>query len=177
MLTYVLDQAACIRAIDGPWDEFAAANGAPELTVAHVMGRPVVAFVTGLEMRTLTTLLFERARKSPVRPLPFRCDSPDARRYLTMTLTAEPPDLLVCSTVLERFEPRTHRGLLDRTAPRSPHDTVMLCGWCRKALMDDGRWVEVDEAIEKWGLFTATPLPRLSHGICEACRRWLEADA
>jgi hypothetical protein len=170
MLTYVLDEASCIRAVDGPWNEFAAANGAPDLTVEHVLGRPAVAFVTGLEMRMLTTLLFDRARKSPVRSLPFRCDSPDERRYLTLTLTAEPPDLLVCSTVLERTEPRPHRALLDPAEPRSRREAVTLCGWCRKALMDDGRWVEVDEAIDVWHLFTRTPLPRLTHGICPPCR-------
>lgn len=173
MLTYVLDQAACIRAIDGPWDEFAEANGAPDLTVANVLGRPIVAFVTGLEMRTLTALLFERARKAPVRALPFRCDSPDARRYLTLTVTAEGPDLLVCSTVVARTEPRTHRALLDTTVPRSPNAFVTLCGWCRKAQMDDGRWVEIDEAIDERGLFVESPLPRLTHGVCGPCRKWL----
>jgi hypothetical protein len=176
MLTYVLDGAACIRAIDGPWDAFAAANGAPGLTAANVLGRPLLAFVDGSEMQMVTEMLLARARKAPVRALPFRCDSPDERRYLTLTVTARAPDLLVCSTIVERTESRPRRAVLDPAEERSPDESFPVCGWCRKSRLADGRWVEVDEAIDEMGLFTQTPLPRLTHGICPPCAELLRGS-
>ena len=66
-----------------------------------------------------------------------------------------------------RFEDRPYVDLLDSTIARSD-SIVTICGWCKKILMPDGRWAEVEEAINSLRLLDAG-IPRLSHGICPPC--------
>jgi hypothetical protein len=51
-----------IVAIDRACDEFAARNGAPELTRESVTGRPLFEYVSGRETQEIVRLLFARAR-------------------------------------------------------------------------------------------------------------------
>jgi hypothetical protein len=41
--------------------------------------------------------------------------------------------------------------------------------------MPDGRWVEAEEAMDRLDLLDAPALPRLTHGICPACKATLDA--
>ncbi len=104
MFTYTLDSSDRFVGIEGPWDEFALANGAPGLTRGRVVGQPMTAFVSGMEMQELTKMLLARARDGAVVPLAFRCDSPTERRYLQMSLSKLPGNVVRCSTTLLRAE-------------------------------------------------------------------------
>jgi hypothetical protein len=168
MLAYVVDRENRIVSIDGPWDEFARANDAPGLTRESVIGRPLFDYVAGTETRELVGLLLERARKGPVLPVPFRCDSPSRRRFLRLDLRGDPSGSVRCESILEREEERPARTLLDAAAARG-EGMVVLCSWCKKVRLGKDRWVEVDEAVDTLQLFEQPTPPHLSHGICEAC--------
>ena len=47
-----------------------------------------------------------------------------------------------------------------------------MCAWCKKA--DVGGWVEVEEAVRRLQLFDQARLPRITHGVCPACKETFE---
>ena len=166
-LAYTVDSLDRIIAIEGPWDEFARANGAPGLTRASVLGRSLFDYVDGIEAAELSALLFERARKnSSVSPIPFRCDSPTRRRFLHLALRADTQGHVRCESTLEREEERAFQSLLDAGTSREG-GFVVICSWCKKVRLPDDRWVEIEEAAAPLGLFG--PPPQISHGVCEPC--------
>ena len=172
-LAYTVDSLDRIIAIDGPWDEFARANGAPALTRDSVLGRSLFDYVDGVEAAELTALLFERARKGSVAPIPFRCDSPTHRRFLSLALRADARGQVRCESTLEREEERAFQPLLDAAAERRG-DIVVICSWCKKVRLPAGAWVEVEEAAAPLRLFG--PSPQISHGVCEPCMERIRAS-
>ena len=169
MLVYAVDADDRIREIAGKWDEFAVGNAAPGLLRDRVIGTPLLDHVTGLEVRQLTRMLLDRARRGPTRDLDFRCDSPGERRSLRMRLSSLPADGVRFETTLLSSAPRAWRRILDAGSPRC-EELVTACSWCVKVKLSDGRFVEIDEAVDALGLFRDGAIPRLTHGICPACR-------
>jgi hypothetical protein len=155
-----LDGADRITAVDDAWLGFAAANDAPELTRQAVVGVP----------------LYERARAGlGARAIPFRCDHPGGRRYMTMSVEPEPSDGLRLEYSIEREEPRPWAPLVDRRASRS-EELLRVCSWCNRAAVD-GAWLELDELLRRSELFARRgPVPRLTHGLCQDCARKLRGD-
>jgi hypothetical protein len=68
---------------------------------------------------------------------------------------------------------RAPQPLLSAEAPRG-RGALTMCGWCDRFLVD-GRWVEVEEAASRLGLFRRSVLPRIDHGVCPECSRLLAA--
>lgn len=167
-LAYRVDADDRLVDVAGEWDAFAVANGAPDLRFETLRGRSLPVLVTGPEMRLLTAQLLKRARARGELVLPFRCDAPERRRFLTMRLRAAGDGGVWIETTLERVEPRAPVALLDARVPRAD-ELLVVCSWCRQVRLD-GRWVEAEEAVEALGLFDAPRLPRISHGICPPCR-------
>lgn len=167
--TYELDAHDRIRSTGADWDRFAVANGAPELASRSVLRMPLWRFVTGSEVQHLLRLLFARvrSRNTTVR-LPFRCDSPSARRLLQLTVRPLPDQGLAIESRLLRAEPRRYVPLLERSA-RLRYGSLSICSWCNRIRLVSGEWVEVEKAVELMDLFAAADLPMLSHGICRSC--------
>ncbi|MGQ9666509.1 MAG: PAS domain S-box protein [Anaerolineae bacterium] len=46
----------------------------------------------------------------------------------------------------------------------------IMCSWCKRIQLSEGRWAEVEEAIRDLHLFDKYPVPQISHGICPECR-------
>lgn len=157
------------------WDRFALANDAPELESRRLYGRRVWDFVSDPATRGLYQDLLRRARdgRSPV--FPFRCDSPELKRTLRMTLRRR--DAGEVEFVVEEVlvEPRPYAALLDRRAPREGR-LVRACGWCRKIWSGAG-WVEIEEAVARLGLMAEGVVPPVSHGICGPCEARLSVGA
>jgi len=164
-----LDASDTITAVDEPWLDFARANGAPELTRQAVVGRPLRDFIAEPEAIGLGDLLAAaRARQTPV-ALPFRCDSPGERRFMTMTLRAQPAGGLHLEYHVDRAEARATVPLLDCLALRS-EKIVYVCSWCRR-VRHEGAWREAEQAIPD-----GERVPRVSHGICGDCASVLRAS-
>jgi hypothetical protein len=168
-IRYRVDAEDRLVEFGGEWDAFAAANGAAGLTIEHLRGRPLPALVTGTEMQSLTAMLLKRARAAGEVEVPFRCDAPDARRFLSMSLRRAAEDGVVIETTLLRTEPRPAVALFDENVPRSG-ELLVVCSWCKRVRLDGQQWVEVEDAVATLGLFEAAALPQLSHGICPPCR-------
>ena len=173
-LAFHVDPQDAIVRIEGPWEDFAARNGAPHLTRQAVLSRPLLSFVAGHEMRQLTAMLLARVRSGAVVSLGFRCDSPSERRHLVLDAHAE-GGVVRCTSTLLRAEPRAVPPLLDPERTRSG-DALSVCGWCRRAHVG-ARWMEVEAAVEELGLFDGGAPPPLTHGICPDCTSLLRTGS
>jgi hypothetical protein len=76
------------------------------------------------------------------------------------------------NTRVLRQESRDSILLLDPRAPRVS-EFLTICSWCKRALLPEEEWVEVEEAIASLCLFDGTVLPQLTHGICPTCSEGL----
>ena len=65
-------------------------------------------------------------------------------------------------------EPRRPVPVLDPWTDRSG-DLVRMCSWCNRIWLEEGRWVEIEEAVAALELFAAVPPPPLTHGMCTPC--------
>ena len=170
--SYELDDRLVIRNLGPGWNETAIENEASELLSPAPVGQPLLMFLTDATTVQLYELLFERvmvARKSIT--FPIRCDAPHLRRYLNVTLSSKPTGGYIVSTLLTRSELRPHVALLAPDAPRRK-DAVTVCSWCKRANVE-GNWVEVEKAITLLRLFESREQPRVTHGICDACHRFM----
>jgi|RhiMethySRZTD1v2_1073278.scaffolds.fasta_scaffold04862_8 hypothetical protein len=194
--TYHIDAADRIVAVDAAWIAFAAANDAPDLP-ERVLGRPVWQFITNLTVRELYRTLFRRVRETRAGvTVTFRCDSPDVRRFMSLTVEFDDDssEVLACRALLLHEEPqassvRTIAALRsafatsgvasgsDGHAPSRQPDVMALsrgaeallsmCSWCKRVNVSGWREIE-DALIVAPSLFTE-PVRPITHGICPAC--------
>ena len=88
---WILDADDKIVRVNDAWLAFAAENTAPQLTASVVLDQSIWRFIQGQETSYLYQQIFRRVRagQSPV-TFPFRCDSPDCRRFMEMELSLLP---------------------------------------------------------------------------------------
>ena len=101
--------------------------------------------------------------------VPFRCDSPDCRRHMSMEMVPVAEGLVEIRSRLIRRESRDPVSLLDARVDRSD-ELVRMCGWCKKIDLGAQAWVEVEEGVRALALLDAHRAPGLTHGICPSCR-------
>jgi len=168
VIEYLIRPDHTVLEIHGPWDAFAARNGAPELSARSVVGRKLDGFVADMETRYLYAALVDRVLETgePIR-FRYRCDGPTCRRHMAMAMDRVAPDVVRFRSRLVRAEERPAQSLLDRAADRSD-ELLLICGWCKR-VESEGEWREVEDFVAESGLFETAALPRLSHGICPSC--------
>ena len=175
LCTYELDSSLNLLSVDDGWDVFAVRNGAPELVRSRVVGQSVLASIADPTTAELYVELFRRVgtRGVPV-TIPFRCDSPTVRRFLTLTIEPSPAGFRMTSTVV-RTESRPLQSLLWPAHTDGQH-SVQMCSWCKR-VEAAGSWLEVEEAAAS---LDTDASPVLRHAICDQCRnemaRFVEAS-
>jgi len=173
LIEYELDREDRISWVNEAWSEFARDNEAQHL-VDSVIGTPIWRWVAGEEVRQLYQLLFSRVRNAGgTTRLPFRCDSPDLRRFMELDISSLPGDGLRCSAQLERVEPRRPLWFLDPGAPRSEElqwseEVLGICSCCKRVRVDEELWLEPEEAASALRLLEDPPVA-ISHTICVDC--------
>lgn len=167
---YRLDAQDRIVAVDPSWDEFALANAGVGACASRVIGRPLLDFVLGDPTRMLLEagLMATRMTGRP-RSIAYRCDAPDLRRDLVMTLTPTPDGGVLVEHHLTSAQPR---ALAVHVQP-SGHPTASgwwRCSQCQRLSAPGAHQPAV------W-LDSGTPLPANSAGlpltvhevVCDAC--------
>lgn len=168
-ITYHVNKDDQIIFISDEWQTFADENKAHDLTNSHVGNHSIYDFICNGETRHIYESVFSRCRVAKKTILiHFRCDAPDTRRFMEMTLSPLPDGGISIESCILREEKRATVNLLDRDTVRT-NEILTLCSWCKKVRLEDQTWVEVEEAVENLKLFDKTELPRLSHGACDIC--------
>jgi hypothetical protein len=173
---WIIDGADKIVHVNDHWLAFAGENNASQLTAAVVLDQTIWRFIQGQETSYLYQQIFRRVRagKSPVK-FPFRCDSPDCRRFMEMQLDLLPGDAIQFVAHTLREEWRDPVNLLDASRNRSG-EFVTICSWCKKINIPGQGWGEIEAAIAALDLFGHHPMPRMTHTICDACRGALRLE-
>jgi hypothetical protein len=166
---WTIDAADKIVRVNGDWLAFARENTAPQLTASVVLDQPIWRFIQGQETSYLYRQISSRVRAgvSPV-TFPFRCDSPDCRRFMAMKLTLLPGGAIEFISHLLREEWRDPVELLNNSRDRSG-EFLKVCSWCKKINIPGQGWGEIEAAIAPLDLFGHRPMPRMTHTICDAC--------
>ena len=176
ILEYRIDRADHLVSVNVDWETFAIDNDALDLATPSSDG-PIWGYFAGDEVRFLWQALVQRVRaeQRPIR-LPFRCDAPAARRWFTITVSAEPQDVVHFCSTLVREEPRDPVALLDRRTPRDPAaPPLRSCAWCGR-YFDGSEWVPVESLLRDRAVLAAEVIPAVTHGICPACARLMGGD-
>ena len=148
---------------------FAGENTAPQLTASVVLDQPIWRFIQGQETIYLYKQIFGRVRagKSPVK-FPFRCDSPDCRRFMEMKLSLLAGGAIQFMAQILRQEWRPPLDILDASRDLSG-EFLKICSWCKKVNIPGRGWGEIEAAIQALDLFGHHSLPRMTHTICDSC--------
>ena len=173
---WTIDDADKIVHVNDAWLAFAGENTAPQLTASVVLDQPIWRFIQGQETSYLYQQIFSRVRagKSPVK-FPFRCDSPDCRRFMEMELALLPGDAIQFTAHILREEWRDPVDLLDASRDRSG-EFVKICSWCKKINIPGQGWGEIEAAIVALDLFGHHSMPRMTHTICDSCHDALRLE-
>jgi hypothetical protein len=173
---WIIDDADKIVHVNDAWLVFARENTAPQLTASVVLDQPIWRFIQGQETSYLCQQIFTRVRAglSPVK-FPFRCDSPDCRRFMEMQLSLLPGDAIQFTAHILREEWRDPVDLLDASRDRSG-EFLKICSWCKKINIPGRGWGEIEVAIAALYLFGHLSMPRMTHTICDSCNDVLKLE-
>jgi hypothetical protein len=168
-LIWIIDAADQIVYVNAAWLALARENDAPELSPARVLDHSLGRFIPGRETAYWCKQLVGRVRAgNPLIKFPFRCDSPDCRRFMEMELS-----LLAGAAIrfLARILQQELREPLEFLGPSGDRsETLLKIGsWCRKIDVPDHDWVGIEAVIEPLDLLGNGPMPRMTHTICESC--------
>jgi hypothetical protein len=169
-VSYSVDGRDRIVAVNDGWNAFAIENDAPHLTAPGIIGQVLWTHVTDDTTRELYGALMDdvRAGRGPT-AFQVRCDGPRVRRLLRLSIEAEGTGRLVLRTTLLLADPRAAVPLLDAEVARSL-EVVEVCAWCARVRTLGGAWADVETAAVRDAIFIRSPLPRLRHVTCDACR-------
>ncbi|MBK8578235.1 MAG: hypothetical protein IPN78_08210 [Candidatus Accumulibacter sp.] len=169
-LSYTLDASNAIIAVSGDWDRVALDNGGEQIISRRIIGRRLDDFITGdvTLMFVRTMLMSARTLKYVIRR-PYRCDSPQLKRSMEMTIVPRAQGVLeVCHRQL-RSEPYRYPLAFKSTASGAAANFIKRCSICNRVRVGQ-TWSEVDDAVR------AGRLPRdagatlmVVYGVCPEC--------
>jgi hypothetical protein len=154
--------------VNEAWVDFAIENGCPDLTRDRIIGRNLFDLITGEEVRQLYMAILHSVEVRPrAVTLDYRCDAPDRRRFLRMSIEPGSQGTVRFLNRILREEVRVPVPLLAPQARRS-QELLGICSVCKCVRCDDS-WLEVEEAVNAMNLFNQDALPQLTHSLCPRC--------
>lgn len=166
---YCIDDEDRICVISDSWREFARANEAGCLGQEdQVLGHKLLDWFADPETRLLYGCMIEKVRQfgQPI-TVPFRCDAPNLRRFMRLTISPAEDGKLAFTTEMVREVKRETQTLLKRDIKRT-EEIINMCSWCKKLPVGGDRWLEVEDAVGELGLFESDAVPQISHTVCPA---------
>lgn len=176
--TYItkIDKNDEIIYINNHWKSFARENDASDLISKSIMGQSIWKFVCDHETIFIYQTLITKARETGLLyRVPFRCDSPNCRRFMEIEIIPLEDGNVGLRSYVVKTEFRDHVRLLDSTVPRSDN-FIRMCSYCKKVFVSNSGWFEVEEAIRILDLFAVSELPKITHGICPECYERIEKE-
>jgi hypothetical protein len=174
-LIYRIDAANRIVWVNDAWSEFARANHGESVMPAQILGHDLLASFADGTVRELYATMIRHVRSGKTVSFDYRCDAPDRRRTFNMEIRPGSDGEVEFVSTLLHETPRAPVILLKPGVPRDKERFIRLCSWCQSVAMPDGRWLPVEEAVGALHLLEAAVLPRITHGMCEACHERMEA--
>lgn len=168
-IVYRIDEGDELCFANNTYDEFAVANGEPELASTAVLQRPLWDFITDATTRELYRDILRRVRNGSPVHFGFRCDAPAWRRRMQMDIVPGEKRTVEFRVRTTAEEQRPFQRLLDPGAARSD-ELLCVCSWCKKVEVG-ANWMEIEDAITRLCLFESAIVPAITHGICGVCHQ------
>jgi hypothetical protein len=163
-VSYSVDDTDRITWVNARWDRFALENDAPHLRADAVIGTGLWSHVSDLTLRHLLQKIFAKARSSrQPAVLTCRCDGPTIRRDLEVYLESTDGATVVVSSRVTFESPYPVPYRL-----RLPQGLLRICSWCN-AVEVEGRWIELETAVNERGLLKGPHHPQITHTLCRSC--------
>jgi hypothetical protein len=169
-LSYTLDPDDAITAVTGDWDRFALDNGGDESLSTKVIGRRLDHFISGdvTLMFVRTLLMSARTLKRTVQR-PYRCDSPQLKRFMEMTIVPRGNGVLEVCHRQVRSEPYRYSLPVTAAMPGAGSNFVKRCSLCQRIRVGQ-MWSEVDDAVLEGRLQPGAAAKLVVvYGVCPDC--------
>ncbi len=163
---YWLDSKDLIVKVSEEWDAFALENSSPEMLSNNVLGLSIWNFVTGDQTRLWLNTLFGYERihgKALMRP--YRCDSPNEKRFMEMNVSMDGKLLGVRHSVIrvEKLSPPLNFEF--SSVKRSGYRR--RCSICNRTEMGE-KWMEPGELLESEKKLIS-PI-KVIYTVCQDCK-------
>jgi hypothetical protein len=171
-LSYRLDNQDRIIEVGGDWDRIARENDGGEVVAERVLGTTLYTHVSDGPGRMFVWTMLDSVRKlfRPSTKL-YRCDSPDCKRQMEMTILPQSGGGLLVQHRTIKIEPLAPRvryvGQAWQRSSGLRGGLVLRCSMCVK-LKIDGVWYEPEVAIRA-GLIEPGGIAKVAYGVCEHC--------
>lgn len=173
-IRYVLDDRDHIVQVGGDWTPFACENGAEELHENEVVGRSLWDFVVSSSLRRVYRQLLDKVRQNGNTVVfPYRCDSPQERRYAKMTVTPGASGKVEFVSEMLRSEKRLTP--VNMVAGMASWKLTICCSVCGRLKHQDD-WLEVEQAVTAGLALSEDMEVQVAYGICPSCRETLRSD-
>jgi hypothetical protein len=167
-VSYRLDDQDRIVEVNSNWDRIARENDGEAVVADRILGTKLYAHVTDEPSRMYVWTMLDSVRKlfRPSVKL-YRCDSPDLKRHMEMTILPESGGGLLVKHRLIRIEKMPLRVRFISQAGGHP-PLVLRCTMCVK-LKIEGVWLAPDATVLA-GVSQSDGASRVAYSICEDCR-------
>ena len=169
VFVYQIDGKDRIIHVNDEWLDFATENDGEALTYDAVQGRSLYSYIDNQEVQQLWSRLIDKVRSlGSAINIPFRCDSPDKRRYMRMEVYPLSENKVEFKVSIYKVEVRDPIQALGYGI-ENPSGFCVMCSWCKKIHLGHGRWVEVEEAISELDLFGDGKNVSVRNSVCPSC--------
>ena len=166
---YWLDGNDKIVSVNHSWDQFALDNDGAHLISLDILGKSIWEFVCGdvtrMWLETLFTLA--RLRGTPVMR-PYRCDSPNIRRYMSLNIVLESSSVLRVEHLILSTELREIPVYM-QAAKRFSVNVSLRCSICGRMEFDNS-WVEPENYPESENK-DRSGYVQVIYTVCKDCYR------
>ena len=169
-LSYTLDPDDAITAVSGDWDRFALENGGDESLSTKIIGRRLDHFISGdVTLMFVRTLLMSARTVKRTIQRPYRCDSPQLKRFMEMTIVPRRNGVLEVCHRQVRSEPYRYALTFTAAMPGAASNFVKRCSLCQRIRLGE-MWSEVDDAVLE-GRLQQGGAAKLGvvYGVCPDC--------
>lgn len=182
-LSYWVDGSNIIRKVDDHWDQAMNSESWSERASANgIVGKPLSDFICDDVTRMYVATMIESVRVIPHTSFrPYRCDTPDTKRYMQMIITPESNGWIRVSHELLRSEPikkpmtfTTNVNCTQLLHPVSTKDNIStiqyvrcsICNRLRRIADHTSKWQDVDH----FASHEPVPMPtKVIYGVCPDC--------
>jgi hypothetical protein len=169
LFIYRIDLEDRVSYVNDEWIAFGIENGLTELSEKEIVGRPLWDFIADVSVKHLYKNLFEIVRAKKSKPkIPYRCDSPDCRRFMQMELVTLPDGGIQLLNRILKEEVRSPVSISEQSEGRSG-EFLAVCSVCKKVRLREETWYEIEDATAILGITNLGPYPQLSHTLCGGC--------
>jgi hypothetical protein len=172
-ISYWIDESDIIRKVDDYWDLTLEDPTAQRVKSQAIIGKPLFDFIcddiTRMYVRTLlqSVRLLSRSLRRP-----YRCDSPNEKRYMEMIITLEDNGLISVTHELLRTEPifiPVAFHTIEKPKKKLLDNYNIHCSLCnRLRLQNSGNWQEIDTIEPEIKALNVV------YGVCDDCMKQLK---